>query len=263
MVEAPSFFTDGEAYERLMGRWSRAAGEVFLDWLSAPKGLDWLDVGCGTGAFTELVLERCAPLSMRAIDPSENQIAYARGRPLGDCVTFLTGDAQSLPFADSAFDVAAMALVINFVPDGARAAAEMKRVVKPEGVVCAYVWDNLGGGFVQWPLVEALVAMGIDAPAAGGLTNTSIAELQALFERIGLDRIATRKIGIEVSYPDFEDYWSAQTGLANPVVRLVRALSRPDVARLRDFLRDHLPADHRGRIAYPAAANAVMGRVPY
>ena len=262
MAEVQSFFTDGQAYERLMGRWSRAAGEVFLDWLSLPKGLAWLDVGCGTGAFTELVIDRCAPSSMSAVDPSGGQINYARRGPAARHLTLRTGDAQSLPFADRTFDVAAMALVINFVLDGAKAAAEMKRVVKPHGTVGAYVWDNLGGGFVQRPLVEGLVALGIDSPAAGGLKNTRIEELQTLFERAGLNHIATRKIEIEVSYPSFEDYWSAQTGLANPVVQPIRKMSEGDVARLQEYLRDHLPTDHSGRIAYPAAANAVMGRVP-
>jgi ubiquinone/menaquinone biosynthesis C-methylase UbiE len=262
MAEAPNFFSDGQAYERLMGRWSRAVGEVFLDWLSLPKRLSWLDVGCGTGALTELIIDRCAPSSISAIDPSEDQINYARGRPAADRVTFRTGDAQSLPFADHAFDVAAMALVINFVPDGAKAAAEMKRVVRPQGTVGAYAWDNLGGGFVQRPLVEGLVAMGVDVPAAGGLKNTRMEELQILFQRAGLDQIATRRIEIEVSYPNFEEYWSAQTGFTNPVVQSIRKLSKPDVARLWGYLRDHLPTDHGGRIAYPAAANAVMGRVP-
>ena len=118
MAEAPSFFTDGQAYHRLMGRWSCAVGEVFLGWLALPKGLNWLDVGCGTGTFTELVIDRCAPSSMSAIDPSEDQINYARSGHSASQATFRTGDAQSLPFADHAFNVAAMAFVINFVPDG-------------------------------------------------------------------------------------------------------------------------------------------------
>lgn len=256
-----SFFADGQAYERLMGRWSRAAGEVFLDWLKLPKGLNWLDVGCGTGAFTELIVERCAPSNISAVDPSNSQIDYARRRPLADRVTFQTGDAQELSFTDDAFDVAAMALVINFVPDGVKATAEMKRVVKPRGTVGAYVWDNLGGGFVQRPLVEGLVAIGVAAPTAGGLKNTRIEELQALFECAGLDQIVTRRIEIEVSYPNFEEYWSAQTGFTNPVVQSIRKMSEQDVARLQDYLRDNLVIDQRGSIAYRAAANAVKGRV--
>jgi ubiquinone/menaquinone biosynthesis C-methylase UbiE len=93
-----SFFTDGAAYEQLMGRWSRSAGEVFLDWLALPKGLNWLDVGCGTGAFTELLLARCAPGQINAIDPAEDQLAFAKTRPGMGGVTFRVGDAQSLPF---------------------------------------------------------------------------------------------------------------------------------------------------------------------
>jgi ubiquinone/menaquinone biosynthesis C-methylase UbiE len=259
MSEGTSLFIDGQAYERLMGRWSRAAGEVFLDWLSLPKGLNWLDVGCGTGAFTELVIDRCAPSNISAIDPAENQIAYARNGPAAKRATFRTGDAQSLPFADREFDVAAMALVISFVPDAAKAVAEMKRVVKPQGTVAAYMWDAVGGGFVQRPLVEALAAMGIDVPPATGRKNSRIDEMRGLFERAGLDQVATRTIEIEVSYPNFDDYWSAQTGLANPVVQAIREMSEPDVARLQAYLRERLPTDHGGRIAYPARANAVKG----
>ncbi len=45
MSDAEQFFSDGVAYERRMGLWSRLVGEVFLDWLGAPAGLRWLDVG--------------------------------------------------------------------------------------------------------------------------------------------------------------------------------------------------------------------------
>jgi SAM-dependent methyltransferase len=261
MAEAASFFTDGQAYEQLMGRWSRVAGEVFLDWLSLPKGLNWLDVGCGTGAFTELVIDRCAPSNICAIDPAQDQIAYARKGPAATRATFRTGDAQSLPFADREFDVAAMALVISFVPDASKAVAEMKRVVKPQGTVAAYMWDTLGGGYVQRPLVEALGAMGIDVPPAPGARNSHIEEMRGLLERAGLDQVATRTIEIEVSYPNFKDYWSAQTALANPIVQAIRKMSEPDVAALQANLRERLPTDHSGRIAYSARANAVKGRV--
>ncbi len=259
---ATSFFNDGQAYERLMGRWSRAAGELFIDWLSLPKGLKWLDVGCGTGAFTELVVERCAPSDISAIDPAEGQIAYARNGAAASRANFRTGDAQSLPFADSEFDVAAMALVISFVPDAAKALAEMKRVVKPRGTVAAYMWDNMGGGFIQRPLVEALGAMGVDVPPASGVKNSRLQEMRGLFEQAGLDQIATRTIEIEVSYPNFDDYWSAQTGLTNVVVQPIRKMPEPEVARLQAYLREHLPTDRSGRIAYPARANAVRARVP-
>ena len=81
MSDDEKLFTDGKAYERRMGRWSRVVGEAFLDWLAVPKGLRWLDVGCGNGAFTEVLIARCAPAAVSAIDPSEGQLSYARARP--------------------------------------------------------------------------------------------------------------------------------------------------------------------------------------
>jgi len=48
------------AYERMMGTWSRLVGSIFLDWLAPQPGLKWLDLGCGNGAFTEMIVERCA-----------------------------------------------------------------------------------------------------------------------------------------------------------------------------------------------------------
>src|SRR5262249_5154564 len=105
-VAEPNRFNDGEAYERGMGVWSRLAGEVFLDWLAPPRGLRWIDVGCGNGALTELVVQRCAPLEMRGIDPSEAQLAYARQRPGAKGAEFLLGNAEALPFEARRFDAA-------------------------------------------------------------------------------------------------------------------------------------------------------------
>jgi ubiquinone/menaquinone biosynthesis C-methylase UbiE len=167
-----------------------------------------------------------------------------------------------LPFADREFDVAAMALAISFIPDASKAVAEMKRVVKQAGTVAAYQWDSQGGGYVQRPLQEALGAMGIDVPPSPGAKNSRIEEMRGLLERAGLVQIATRTIEIEVSYPNFKDYWSAQTGFANPTVQAIRRMPEPAVAELQANLRERLPTDHSGRIAYPARANAVKGRVP-
>jgi len=256
-----SFFTDGEAYERLMGRWSRAAGEQFIEWLSMPQGLRWVDVGCGTGAFTELVLERCNPKQISAIDPSEDQIAYAISRPAAARAAYRVGDAQSLPYADREFDVATMALVITFVPDPVKGVTEMARVTKPGGTVATYMWDLLGGGFVQQPLREALEGMNVAVQDLRGYANSPLDALKGFFETAGLDQISTRTIEIEVSYANFDDYWSSQTGLINTYVQPIRKMAPPDVERLKAYLREHLPTKN-GRIAYPAWANAIKGRVP-
>jgi ubiquinone/menaquinone biosynthesis C-methylase UbiE len=111
--------------------WSQLAGRVFLDWLAPSSGLRWIDIGCGSGAFTELLAQRCAPAEIQGIDPSEAQFAFARTRPALRETTFLRGDAMALPFEADRFDAAVMALVLFFVPDPAKGVAEMARVVCP------------------------------------------------------------------------------------------------------------------------------------
>src|SRR5262245_340712 len=100
MPEHQFRFEDGAGYERMMGKWSRLAGDVFLDWLSPARGLRWIDVGCGNGAFTELIVERCAPAAVKGVDPSPAQLAFARTRPAARLAHFQQGDAMALPSAD-------------------------------------------------------------------------------------------------------------------------------------------------------------------
>jgi ubiquinone/menaquinone biosynthesis C-methylase UbiE len=161
MAEEKNFFADSEAYERSMGRLSRVAGEAFLDWLSLPSGLRCLDVGCGTGSFTELWLDRNAPSAMYAIDPSEGQIALAKGKPWASRVDLRVGDAMSLPFGDDEFDVAVMALVIQYIPDRTQAMSEITRVVRQGGTVAAYVWPAPGEGPPTQPLQDAVKSIGV------------------------------------------------------------------------------------------------------
>src|ERR1700704_4884117 len=164
MAEQQFRYDDGAAYERMMGTWSRFAGEVFLDWLKPRSGLRWIDIGCGSGAFTELLVERCAPAEVQGIDPSEAQLTFARARPAGRIAKFHRGDALALHFGEDNFDAAVMALVIFFVPDPTKGVAEMVRVVRPGGIVAAYAWDNLGGGSPFAPIQEEMRAAGFNPP---------------------------------------------------------------------------------------------------
>ena len=263
MGEADKLFTDGEAYERMMGRWSRLVAEAFLDWLNAPKNLRWLDVGCGNGAFTEELIAHCAPSAVTAIDPSDDQLAYARRRrPEVRMTDFRVGDAQNLPFADCSFDVAAMALVISFLPDPGRAAAEMARVVRPGGWVASYMWDTLGGGAPVHPLYLAMESMGMTSvrppnPAASGRDA-----MQGLWKNAGLELVETRVISIQTVYADFDDFWNSNTVPIGPQGKIIAGMSTSAREELRTRLRDHLPVSSTGRIAHEAFANAVKGRVP-
>ena len=257
-----AFFDDGAAYERLMGRWSRLVGAVFIDWLEVPTGLSWLDVGCGNGAFTEVMVAGAAPAGVQGIDPSEAQIAYARGRAPLTRAEFRVGGAEALPFADASVDVAVMALVITFVTNPAKAVGEMVRVVKPGGLVATYMWDIMGGCFPLEPLRAGLLAITGDAPRSPGAEVSQKAELRRLWTEAGLEAVETREIEIEVAYRDFDDFWDSNMALATPIVQKVRALSPADLDRLKSNLRQSLQKGADGRIAFAARANAVKARVP-
>ncbi len=60
-AERREVWARGDAYEPYVGRWSRLVGREFVDWLARPRHLHWLDVRCGTGALSQIILEHCSP----------------------------------------------------------------------------------------------------------------------------------------------------------------------------------------------------------
>ena len=261
MTEQQIRFNDGAAYERMMGTWSRLAGMVFLDWLAPRSGLRWIDVGCGNGAFTELIVERCAPAEVQGIDPSDGQLAFARTRPTTGIAQFQRGDAMELPFLSHRFDAAVMALVIFFVPDPGKGLAEMVRVVTAGGLVAAYAWDIPGGGFPLQPIQTEMFAMGFP-PARPPSADISRAEaLQDLWTSAGLEKVEMRKIEVQRTFADFDDFWTTAM-LAPSTGPTVASMPPDDAALLKSRVRERLPADAAGRITTGAFANAVRGSVP-
>ena len=86
----------GNPYERFMGRWSNLIDQKFLDWLAIPPTRSWLDVGCGTGSLTNLILETQHPKDIISIDSSSVFISYAQQLITNLSVRFMVGLAQSL-----------------------------------------------------------------------------------------------------------------------------------------------------------------------
>src|SRR5262245_60699596 len=215
MTEQTIQFNDGAAYEQMMGIWSRSAGQVFLDWLSPPQGLRWIDVGCGNGAFTELLMQRCAPSEILGIDPSEGQLAYARQRPGTRGAEFRQGNAMALPFPDGKFDAAVMALVLVFVPEPAKGVAEMVRVVAPGGMMAAYMWDMPGGGFPGHPIAEEMRATGVKSLTPPQMGASRLEAMQDLWTGAGLQSVETREIAVQRTYANFDELWTiAMTGFS-------------------------------------------------
>lgn len=252
-------FNDGAAYETLMGQWSRLAGDAFLAWLALPPGLRWLDVGCGNGAFTELVVQRCAPAHIEGIDPSPGQVAYARSRPGTPGVRYLEGDAMALPQAHASVDVALMALVIFFVPDPARGVAEMARVTRPGGTLAAYAWDMHGGGFPYDALTSELRAAGHPAAKPPSVDASKLGTLRSLWEDAGLTDVQTRQIAVERRFPSFETWWQAAC-LSESVRQALAGIAPDELAALQARVRARLPTAADGSVTPMARANAVKGR---
>lgn len=261
MAEQTIRFEDGAAYERLMGIWSRMAGDIFLDWLAPPSGARWIDVGCGNGAFTERIVERCAPAEVHGIDPSEGQLAYARTRPALHQVQFQLGDAMALPFPADRFDAATMALVLVFVPEPAKAISEMVRVVRPGGTLAAYMWDMMGGGFPLEPIFAEVRALGTSATMPARVEASRIDALRDLWIAAGVEAVETREIRVERTFADFDDFWGASQGSASLRATTAR-MAQADIDRLRQRVRACLSADAGGRITCSARANAVKGCLP-
>lgn len=254
-------FDDGAAYERYMGKWSQLAGATFLDWLAPGPGLRWLDVGCGNGAFTEMLVERCAPASVQGIDPSEEQLAYARARAASGVARFDLGDATAVPFPDNSFDAAVLPLVIFFVPNPAKGVAEMARVVRPGGTVAAYAWDLLGGGFPYAALQEEMQGLNVAVPLPPSPEASRMDALRDLWAGAGLEAVETREIPVQRVFADFDEYWTTLF-LSPSMGRSLAAMAPADLARLEARMRARLPPDAAGRIPCSARANAIQGSVP-
>lgn len=262
MTDTTIRFDDGAAYERFMGVWSQLAGQAFLDWLALPSNRQWLDVGCGNGAFTELLIRQCAPQAVSGIDPSEAQLAYARTRSATRSAQFLQGDAMALPFAAASFDAAVMPLVVFFVPNPAKGVAEMVRVVRPGGSVSAYAWDMYGGGFPYDVVQAQMRELGMVIPAPPSPEASRLEVMHDLWTQAGLKLVETQAITVQRTFMNFDDYWATVLGGPSMGARLA-AMSAQDIATLQARIRDRLSIDvSSGQVLCQARAHAVKGLVP-
>ena len=260
--ELKDVWASGDAYEPYVGRWSRVVARDFVDWLEVPPGRRWLDIGCGTGALSQIILERAAPKALTGIDPSDRFIEHARRIISGTPAEFQVGDAQSLPADNQAFDVAVAGLVINFIPDMAKAAAEMVRVTRPGGTVAAYVWDYAGEMQMMRRFWDAAVALNPDALDKDEGRRFPVCRpepLMALFRNARLTNVEVRAIDAPTVFKDFDDYWTPFLGGQAPAPGYCMSLSEDRRAALRERIRSTMPFRDDGSIHLIARAWAVRG----
>lgn len=262
MSERKDMWASGDAYEPYVGRWSRIVARDFIDWLAVPAGRRWLDIGCGTGALSQTILECAAPQALLGVDSSDGFIAHARRVITDRRAEFRVGDAQSLPAENQAFDMSVAGLVINFVPDMARAVAEMVRVTRKGGTAATYVWDYAGEMQMMRRFWDAAVALDPDASDKDEGRRFPACRpepLAALFRQAGLTHVEVRAIDAPTVFKNFDDYWTPVLGGQAPAPGYCMSLSEDRRAALRDRIRSTLPFRDDGSVHLIARAWAVRG----
>jgi SAM-dependent methyltransferase len=245
-----------------VGRWSRLVAHEFLTWLARPAGQRWLDVGCGTGALAQAILETAAPSRVKGVDRSGEYVAFTRQRLQDQRAEFEVGDAQALPVETAAYDVVVSGLMLNFVSEPGRAVAEMARAAQPGGCVAAYVWDYAGKMQFMRHFWNAAAALD---PAAHALDEgrrfplCQPGPLQQLFESAGLRQVEVRPIDVSTDFRDFDDFWLPFLGGQGPAPSYAMSLTEERRAALRERLRAALPTALDGTIPLEARAWAVKG----
>jgi len=261
-IQRPDVFQVGEAYEGYVGRWSRSVASAFIDWLALPSRGRWLDVGCGTGVLTEVILSRAAPIGVTGIDSSEGFIAHARRQSRDPRANFESGNAEAMPFPDGAFDAVVSGLVLNFVSHPQKVIAEMRRALRAGGTAAFYVWDYAGKMQLMRYFWDAAVALDTDALTLDEARRFSMCKpepLLTLLEGGGFDRCECRTIDVPTVFANFDEYWLPFLGGQGSAPTYCSSLSDQRRSKLRDHLRATLPIDRDGAIRLTARAWAVRG----
>lgn len=260
-IQVSDTWERGSPYEQYIGRWSRRVAPLFLAWLDQPAGRRWLDVGCGTGALSAAILDRCDPSSVVGVEPSEGFLALA-AQHLGGKARLLAGSAAALPLEADSCDVVVSGLVLNFVPALPAALSEVRRVTAAGGTIAAYVWDYADGMEIVKHFWDAAAALD---PAAAPLHEGARfplchpSALKSAFEEQGLAEVETTPLELIAEFADFEDYWRPFLGGQGPAPAYAMSLPEERRAALKARLKAALPTAAGGAITLRARAWAVRG----
>lgn len=255
---------DPDGYERLMGRWSRRLAPQFVRFAGTADGERVLDVGCGTGHLAHAVAAASPSSRIDAFDLAPPYIEHARRHNAEPRITFALGDACAMDHADAGFDRVLSLLVLHFVPDPARAIAEMRRVARPGAVVAAAVWDVRGGLVANRMFFDTAAALDPRAAErrARNFTRplTRPGELAQAWRAAGLRDVAETTLAVRMEYASFDDYWAPYLGRDGPGAEYVATLGEAERERLRQAVQAaYLDGEADGPRSYAALAWAVKG----
>ncbi|MBB3461191.1 class I SAM-dependent methyltransferase [Rhizobium sp. BK377] len=256
-----------DGYEQLMGRWSRKLAPQLIDFAGLTDGESVLDVGCGTGSLTFTLAQSPGLKAVSAIDFSPVFVEAANRRNTDLRVTIRQADACALPFEDNSFDRALSLLVLHFVPEAGKAVAEMRRVVRPDGVVAAAVWDHYGGMSGMRMMWDTVVMIDANARAMRHRYSfqpmTQPGEMKASFVGNGLVDVEETSLTIRMDYGSFADYWAPIAAGEGPLGKYVAGLDAEMRRRVDAAVRDAYEAgEPDGPRSFASVAWACRGRVP-
>ncbi|KRE42732.1 class I SAM-dependent methyltransferase [Knoellia sp. Soil729] len=251
-----TFEVAAEAYGRFMGRYSEPLGVVFADWVGVRRGERALDVGCGPGALSGVLIERLGVGHVAAVDPSPPFVEAIVARFPG--LEVHRAPAEHLPFGDDDFDRALAQLVVHFMQDPVAGLAEMARVTKPGGQVAACTWDLAGDRSPLNPLWSAARRLDPRITGESHLAGARAGELAILATKAALTDVESDEIAVTVTHPSFEEWWEPFTLGVGPAGDYVQSLDPQAREALREECRRGLPD---APFEVTAVAWAVRGRV--
>jgi SAM-dependent methyltransferase len=243
-----------------MGRYSAPLAELFADAAGVASGQRVLDVGCGPGALTQVLVERLGAGAVAGCDPSPPFVEECAARLPG--VDVRLGRAEQVPFDDGTFDAALAQLVLHFVSDPGAGAREMRRTVRPGGVIGACVWDFADGMEMLRHFWNAAVAVDPEAPAeARTLRFGRPGEIVELFDAVGLVDVVESELTVSSTYDDYDELWSSLLEGIGPAGAFLLSLpdDRREQVRLDLYERVGNPD---GPFSLGAVARCATGRVP-
>lgn len=264
MSDGKGLWAVGPTYEDFMGRWSRRVAPKFISWLRIPRGIHWLDIGCGTGALTSAVCSHADPVSVVGCDPSTAFIEFARERTRDHRASFVVGGVGGLPSRPSGYGSVSSMFTLNFLPEPENAVHEMQSVAAPRSTVSACVWDyseemQFLRHFWNAAVVEDSAAAAFDEGNRFPICRPD--PLEALFRSCGLVDVCCEPIEINTVFRSFDDYWRPFLGGTGPAPSYVTSLDADRRSILARKLEEMLPRGRDGTITLTARAWAVRGTV--
>ncbi len=252
-----SFDVSADAYQRFMGRWSAPLTGEFLQSADVRVTGQVLDVGCGPGALTAVLVDRYGAPAVAAIDPSDSFVAATRARLPG--LDVRQGTAEALPYADGSFDAALAQLVVHFMTDPVAGLRDMGRVTRPGGVVAACVWDHAGGGSPLSLVWSAASDVDPAAPSEADLPGTKEGQLPAYAEEAGLSDITPSTLTVRQRFESFDEWWEPYLFGVGPLGAYLGSLADDHLAAVKERCRGLLPEAPFEQPAVAWSVRALVG----